>query len=172
MMTTLLKSKRFEIVRKSFVRKGKTLEADAVVHPGSVVILPMLSDDRCLLLRNNRWAVDERLWELPAGTLDVAGESLESAAMRELEEEAGYKAARIEHLSSFYPSPGFLTEVLHGYVATGLTRTRQDLEDAEDIEVAEVSFKQALEMILDGRIRDAKTMVLLMLYDLRRRTNR
>jgi ADP-ribose pyrophosphatase len=171
-MKTLLKSRRFEVVRKTFVRNGKSHESDAVVHPGSVVILPMLDDDHCVLLRNNRWAIDERLWEVPAGTLDVPGESLETAAARELEEEAGYKAARLEKLCSFYPSPGFLTEVLHGYVATGLLRTKQNLTDTEDIEVAVIRFSEAIEMVLDGRIKDGKTMVLLMMYDLRRRKNR
>ena len=171
-MKTLLKAKRFEVVRKAFTRNGQTHEAEAVVHPGAVVILPMLDDDRVILLRNNRWAIEERLWEVPAGTLDVPGESLEAAAARELEEEAGYKSAKLEKLCSFYPSPGFLTEVMHGFVATGLIKTQQELTDTEDIEVAELSFEKALEMAMDGRIKDGKTIVLLLMYDARRRKSR
>lgn len=168
-MITLLKSKRFEVIQKTFVRKGQTHAADAVVHPGSVVILPMIADDRCVLLCNNRWAVDEKLWEVPAGTLDVPGESLEAAAARELEEEAGFRADKLARVCTYYPSPGFLTEQMHCFFATGLTRTKQDLQETEDIEVVELPLAVALSMIFDGRIKDGKTIVLLLMYDALRR---
>jgi ADP-ribose pyrophosphatase len=168
-MITLLKSKRFEVVRKSFSRKGQTHTAEAVVHSGSVVVLPMLAEDRCLLLCNNRWAVEEKLWEVPAGTLDVPGESLIDAAARELEEEAGYKARKLEKICCYYPSPGFLTEQMHCFVATELTRTQQRLQETEDIEVVELPLGEAIEMVFDGRIKDGKTIVLLLMYDRLRR---
>lgn len=147
---------------------GKVVDRDLVVHNGSVVILPRLDDGSVVLIRNDRYAVGEVLFELPAGTLDD-GETPAEAAPRELAEETGYAAGRIEPLGRFYASPGATNEELHAYLATDLAAGAQDLEEYEAISVEVVTDSQLRKMILDGAIRDGKTLATLNLYWLRKR---
>lgn len=162
-MQSLLKCRRFEIVRKETVRPdGRRGAVEIVVHPGAVVVLPLLADDELIMLRNFRPALDRELWELPAGTLDVEGEPPQAAALRELEEEAGYRAGRIVPLGEFYTSPGVMTELIRAFVATDLTETAQNLEPGEKIAPERMSATEALAMIRDGRIVDAKTIITLL----------
>jgi ADP-ribose pyrophosphatase len=140
---------------------------EVVRHPGAVLIVPRLDGDRLALVRNYRVAVMQRLWELPAGTLEP-GEPPEIAAARELEEETGYRAARIEHLGDFYTSPGFCDELMRVYTAEKLEFVGQRLEPHEDIEVGVVTVDEALAMIDDGRIIDGKTIAALYLWMRRR----
>ena len=165
-MQSLLKSRKFEVVRRS-VNDDRSV--DVIVHPGAVVVLPLLSDDEIIMLRNYRPAVERELWELPAGTLDVAGESPRDAALRELEEEAGHRAGQLDLLCAFYPSPGVMTELIRAYVATDLTRTTQQLEPGEQIVVETMKAATALAMVRDGRIMDAKTIITLMWWEMGRR---
>ncbi len=143
--------------------QGRTIRREVVRHPGAVLIVPRLDGDRLVLVRNYRVAVNERLWELPAGTLE-AGEAPRDAAGRELEEETGYRAARIEHLSDFYTSPGFCDELMRVFVADDLHPVGQRLEPGEDIDVETVPVAEALAMIDDGRIRDGKTIAALLMW--------
>lgn len=136
---------------------------EVVRHPGAVLVLPVLGDGRIVLIRNFRVAVDQRLWELPAGKLEP-DESPETAAGRELVEETGYKAGRLDKLASFYTSPGFADELMHAYVAEDLTVVQRDLQPGEDIEVQEVQADEALAMVMDGRIVDGKTVASLLLW--------
>ncbi len=136
---------------------GHVVEREVVRHPGAVLVVPRLDGDRFVLVRNYRVAVDQRLWELPAGTLE-AGEAPEHAAGRELEEETGYHAERLELLGEFFTSPGFCDELMRVYVADGLEWVGQRLEPHEEIEVGIVSRDETLAMIDDGRIRDGKTI--------------
>ena len=122
------------------------------------------------MIRNIRHAIGRELWELPAGTLDVPGEPPEQAASRELEEETGYRARRLTPLCEFYSSPGILTELLRAYVATDLTKTRQNLDAGEEIEVEKVPLVEALAMIRNGRIVDGKTIVTLLRWNLEQRS--
>jgi len=124
------------------------------------------------MIRQWRPAIDRELWELPAGTLDVPGEDPKAAAERELEEEAGYRSDRLEWLCRFYPSPGFMTELIEAYVAHDLKATRQALEPTERIVAEAKPVSEALEMVRDGRIVDAKTLIVLMRWDLERRQPR
>jgi ADP-ribose pyrophosphatase len=140
---------------------------EVVRHPGAVLIVARLDGDRLALVRNYRVAVMQRLWELPAGTLEP-GEPPEIAAGRELEEETGYRAARIEHLGDFYTSPGFCDELMRVYTAEKLEFVGQRLEPHEDIEVGVVTVDEALAMIDDGRIIDGKTIAALYLWMRRR----
>lgn len=168
-METLLQSAKFNVVRRMLRdRDGQERPRDFVAHPGAVVVLPLLDDGRIVLLHQYRASIDRTLQELPAGTLDQPGESPIQAAHRELEEEAGYRAARMELLTRFYPSPGILTEQMHVYVATGLTPTVARPEPGEQIEVEHVPFDDALRRVMCGEIQDAKSMVTL-LYFARRR---
>ncbi|MBN2563664.1 MAG: NUDIX hydrolase [Phycisphaerae bacterium] len=171
-MQSLLKCRKFEVLRQPVrTTDGRQRAYEIVAHLGSVVILPLLDDGRCVMIRNFRPAVDRELWELPAGTLDKPGELPEPAARRELEEETGYRAEKLIPLCEFYSSPGFLTELLRAYVATGLTMTEQHLEPTERIRVEPIDFADALAMVRDGRIVDAKTIVTLLRWDMEQRAS-
>ena len=110
----------------------------------------------------------ERLVELPAGTLEPPEEPL-ATALRELAEETGYRAARIEHLATLCMSPGILDERMYVYAASGLTAGEMALEPGEDIRVLRLTWQEALEMVRDGRIHDAKSVAALLYYDTFRR---
>jgi ADP-ribose pyrophosphatase len=145
------------------VREGdKTYVRDVVHHPGSAVILPAFDDGTIALVRQYRHPAVRYLLELPAGTLNDK-EHPEAGAARELEEELGLVAGRMEKLSEFFISPGFCEEKMWLYLATDLTETAQRLEEDEMIEVVRVPIDRALQMITDGEIEDAKTIIGLML---------
>jgi ADP-ribose pyrophosphatase len=153
----LFEGKRFSVVRPM----GQAREV--IVHPGAVVILPLLDDSTVAMIRNQRVAVGQTLWELPAGTLE-AGEPPEVCAPRELIEETGYRAARMRKLLSFFSSPGICTERMHVFVAEGLEHVGQDLDEGERIDVEPVALSEALRMVRDNRIEDAKSVAALLYY--------
>jgi len=145
------------------IREGEIVyQRDVVHHPGSAVILPVFADETVALVKQYRHPAVRYLVEAPAGTLSP-GERPEIGAARELEEELGLVAGKLEKLTEFFVSPGFCEEKMWLYLATDLTETKQRLEPDEVIEVVRVSFTEALEMISDGEIEDAKTIIGLML---------
>ena len=145
------------------VREGdKTYTREVVHHPGSAVIVPVFDDGTVGLVRQYRHPVVRYLLEVPAGTL-AASERPEEGAARELEEELGVVAGRLEKLTEFFVTPGFCEEKMWVYLATELTETAQRLEDDEMVEIVRVPLTRAFEMIADGEIEDAKTIVGLMM---------
>jgi ADP-ribose pyrophosphatase len=145
------------------VREGDTTyQREVVHHPGSAVIIPVFEDGTVALVKQYRHPAVRYLLEAPAGTL-AKGEAPEVGAARELEEELGVVAARMEKLSEFFVSPGFCAEKMWLFLATDLTPTQQRLEEDEIVEVVRVAMSQALEMITTGEIEDAKTIIGLML---------
>lgn len=151
-------------VRVDDVRNGDDeYKREVVIHRGSAVIVPFFEDKTIAMVRQYRHAAGEYLLEIPAGSLDKGETSPLACAHRELEEEIGVVADNIEEISSFYVSPGFLTEKMHLFLATGLTETEQNLEIDEILEVERHSFPDAFELIRNGGIRDAKTMLGLIL---------
>jgi ADP-ribose pyrophosphatase len=145
------------------VKEGDLVyQRDVVRHPGSAVIVPVFDDGTVALVRQYRHPAVRYLLEIPAGTLDQ-DERPEVGAARELEEELGVVAGKLEKLSEFFVSPGFCEEKMWVYLATDLTETAQRLDDDELIEVVWLRFEEALEMISDGEIEDAKTIIGLML---------
>jgi 8-oxo-dGTP pyrophosphatase MutT (NUDIX family) len=144
---------------------GSRAERDIVGHPGAVAIVAIDGDDRVLLVRQFRLATGRRLLEIPAGTLEVAPDgSIESpdlAAPRELEEETGQVATSWRGLGSFWTAPGFATEEMHLYLATGLRKVRDQLgeDDDERLELERIPFPDAVAMAEDGTLEDAKTLV-------------
>jgi len=162
-MNIILKCRKFDVIRRQVEdAAGGSHTFEYIQHPGAVVVLPILPDNRIVMIRNFRHAIDQSLLELPAGTLDKPGEDPIEAAHRELEEETGYRAARMTPLCRFYPSPGFMSEMLTAYVATDLTKSVQRLEPTERIIVEEMSAAAALEQVRSGGIVDAKTLIVLM----------
>lgn len=143
---------------------GTALEREVILHPGAVVMIPLLDPEHVCLVRNYRFSVEEWLLELPAGTLEPP-EPPEVTAVRELAEETGYRAARWRKLTEFYPSPGIMSERMYLYVAEGLTPGPQRLEAGEQIQTQIVAWKDAVAGVFDGRIQDAKTMVGVLLWD-------
>jgi ADP-ribose pyrophosphatase len=145
------------------VQEGSvTYQREVVHHPGSAVIIPVFADDTVALVKQYRHPAVRYLLEAPAGTLEDR-ESPDVGAARELEEELGLIAGRLEKLTEFFVSPGFCEEKMWVYLATDLTTANQRLEDDEILEILRVPFSQALEMITDGEIQDAKTIIGLML---------
>ncbi len=133
---------------------------DLIHHSGSVVVLAL--DDsgsvpRILLERQYRHAAQDYLWELPAGRIDPGEDGLR-AAKRELIEETGYRARRWRRIFKFFASPGFLAETMAVYLATGLSLGQAEPEEDEVIEIRMVPLPAALNMVLKGTIRDAKTI--------------
>jgi ADP-ribose pyrophosphatase len=159
---TIYNGRVFDI-RVDRVREGEVeYERDIVVHPGSAVIAPVFEDGTVALVRQYRPAAEKELLELAAGTLEP-GESPETCAARELEEEIGVTARRIEKLCEFYVSPGFLTEKMDVYLATEITATSQKLEADEILTVERHAFPALLEMVRSGEIEDAKSIIGIML---------
>ena len=142
---------------------GRRVVREIVRHPGAVVVVPILDDGRIVMIRNYRIAVDDRLWELPAGKLEP-GEDPAEAARRELDEETGSRAGEIIPLGDFFTSPGFADELIHLYLARQITRHEQRLEPGEDISVEIIMLDEALHMIRTGDIRDGKTIAGLLMY--------
>jgi ADP-ribose pyrophosphatase len=142
---------------------GTTLERELIVHPGAVVVLAIADDGRVVMIRNNRFSVDKVLLELPAGTLEPP-EAPAIAAGRELAEETGYAAAKVEPLCDFYSSPGICTERMFAFLATGLSHVGQDLEDDEQIQVELLTPADVLAKLKSGEIEDGKSIAALLYY--------
>ncbi len=141
---------------------GVRATREVVRHRGSVATLAVHDDGRVVLIRQYRYPVDQPVWELPAGRVDP-GESALAGARRELEEETGLRAARVEPMGVFYTTPGFCDEVMHLFRATGLTQGPPRPEPDERIEVRSLSLDEARAMIGSGAIREGKTLVALLL---------
>lgn len=148
--------------------EGVRAVREVVRQRGSVAALPVLDDGRIVLVRQYRYAVDERVWELPAGRIDP-GETPEAGARRELEEEVGYAARAMELLSVFYTTPGFCDERMHVYRASALHPVPARPEEDERIETGTFTLDEARAMIRRGEIREGKTLVALLLECERRR---
>jgi ADP-ribose pyrophosphatase len=140
---------------------GSTGELEMVRHSGASAVVPFLSDPagddpQILLLKQYRSAAEDYLYEIPAGRLDP-GEDPADCARRELKEETGCSASSVEHLLTFYTTPGFTDEKIHLFMATGLTEGQSGRETDEFIEVQTFPLSRALEMVGSGEIRDGKT---------------
>jgi len=148
----------FSLIRENVtLDNGVTTDLEFVAHPGAAAMIPMLTESRVLLLKQYRHALRDYIWEIPAGTLDPQ-ESAINCAKRELIEETGYAAGRLQKLGEITPVPGYSDERIHIFLATGLQPARRHLDQDEIIHVHQIEFDQALEMIERGDIRDAKSI--------------
>ncbi len=158
----VLKTPIFEVTHDHAVGPGGvTLDRKIIRHPGATVILAVDEGERVLLIRQYRLPLRRSLWELPAGTLD-AGETPLRTAKRELREETGYRAKNWRKLCRFWSAPGFCDERITAYEARGLTPGTASPEPYELIEPRWIERAEALAMVADGRILDAKTMLTLL----------
>jgi ADP-ribose pyrophosphatase len=138
---------------------GHRAELDVVRHPGAAAVVPFVSPSDVLLIHQFRHAAGGTIWEVPAGKLD--GDAPDVCARKELEEEAGRRAGRLEKLGSIWTTPGFSDEVIHLFAAFELEEVPQRHEPDEVIRVVELPLARALEMVLDGELRDAKSALAL-----------
>jgi ADP-ribose pyrophosphatase len=159
---TIYKGRVFDIAKSKIREDGSEYEREIVVHNGSAVIVPVFADKTIALVRQYRHAAKDFLLEIPAGTVE-AGETPETCAFREVEEEIGMKAGKMEKLLEFYVSPGFLTEKMHLFLATGLAESEQNLDEDENISIERLSFEEIFDMIRRNHIVDAKTIIGLLL---------
>ncbi len=161
--------------RRIYTGKILDLDVDDVVEPGgvrgvrevvrqrgSVAALPVFDDSRVVLVRQYRYAVNSLVWELPAGRRE-GDEMPEQAAQREMEEEVGLHAARLEPLATFWTTPGFCDEVMHLFRATGLEPVPPRPDADENIEHATFTLEEAMAMVKRGEIREGKTLVALLM---------
>ena len=146
---------------------GATVELEIIRHPGAAAIVPMKDPGTVVLIRQYRHAVGGYIYEIPAGKLHP-GEDPQACAARELEEEIGYRPTSLEHLITFFTTPGFTDEIIHIYRATGLIPGTQNLDHDEVLELVELPLEEAIARIADGTIRDGKTIIGLQTAYLRR----
>jgi len=141
---------------------GQESTREVVDHPGAVALVPVTDDGRVILVRQYRYPVEEILLEIPAGKLD-SGETPEECAVRELEEETGFRAGKLEKLTSFYSAPGFTNEILHIYLARELKEVEQKLDGDEFLTVEFYTAEDIKELRASNKIKDGKTMLGLLL---------
>lgn len=141
---------------------GNLATREIVEHSDAVCIVPVLSNGNVLLVRQYRKAAKQELLEVPAGGIEQ-GESIQDAALREMQEETGYTAGTLLHLSSFWMAPGWSTEEMHAYLATDLESSKLPPDEDENIYPVNVPLADVSEMIRAGQIKDAKSITSLLL---------
>ncbi len=154
----ILKSRNFKLVsREVDLPDGSTGKFDIIVHPGAVVIVPLLSKDKVVMIWQYRPAIDKYIYELPAGTLEKNERPL-LCAKRELKEETGYKAARVKFIGDIIPVPGYSSEILKIFVADISGKSEQNLDEHEIIDVKIFSKREIRELFKSGKLVDAKSI--------------
>lgn len=143
---------------------GRETLREVVEHSGAVTVVAVDGQGRVLLVRQHRHAAGRSLLELPAGTLDRDEEEPEACAARELEEETGFRAGRIERLGGFFVAPGYCTEYIHAYLATDLQPGQAGGDEDEDIEALALPPDEVLRLVDAGELEDAKSLASLFLY--------
>ena len=151
--------RRDEVLEPTGVRTRR----EVITHPGSVVVLPVLADNRLLLIQQYRYATKTFLWELVAGRMDP-GESVKRAAARELREETGYRARKFSVFLDVFPTPGFLEERMFILLAEGLTPGPAQPEDDEKIISRSFTIDELKQMMKTGKLRDAKSIAGILYY--------
>ncbi|MEW6213359.1 MAG: NUDIX hydrolase [Acidobacteriota bacterium] len=166
-----------ELVKRDFIYRGKILDLsisrfqsaakgevqlEIVHHNGGVAILPLFDDGTIALVRQWRYPAGRYSIEVAAGRIEP-GQTAEQTAARELEEEVGYRAREFQKLTDFLVAPGYCEERIYVYVAKGLEKSAQNLDDDEEIEVIRMTMEESLDMVRSGEIDDAKTMITLLM---------
>lgn len=155
---TIYEGKVFDVVKSKIREDESEYEREIIKHSGSSVVVPVLDKNTVILVKQYRHAAKKYLLELPAGTIE-SDETPENCAMREIEEETGMKAGKLEKLIEFYVSPGFLTEKMHVFMATDLTESVQNLDEDENVTIEKMTFEKAFDKIRKNEFEDAKTII-------------
>ncbi len=142
---------------------NKNVTREFVTHPGAACVLAIDENGDVLLVKQYRYPMSELLIEIPAGKIDV-GETPIDCAKRELEEETGYQAQNLDLLTAIYPAPAYTTEVIYIYLASGLSKTRMNLDEDEFLTCQKVKLSELVKMVLKNEIKDAKTQVAILKY--------
>ncbi|NQV16552.1 NUDIX hydrolase [bacterium] len=162
--TTIYKGYCFDLYEDQVIWVNRReLKRSLIKHSGISVMLPLLDSDRLILINQYRYGVQDNIWELPAGTINIDETPLE-CAQREIEEEIGYQAKNWKQIASCYSSPHFSTEIVHSFIAEDLIKTETNRDADEIIEMRTFSKQEVKQMLSDGQIRDAKTLVTLYTY--------
>lgn len=146
---------------KAELEDGKVVSRELVIHPGGVCVVPLTKEGEVIMVRQFRYAFGEPLLEIPAGKLE-AGEDHRSAGLRELREETGANCESFDYLGVCYPSVAYLTEKIHMYLARGLDFGDASPDEGEFLDVIRVPLDEAVKMVMDGKIPDAKTQIALL----------
>lgn len=161
--TPIYTGRVFLLVRENVtLDNGVTTDLDYIEHPGAAAIVPLITADEVVLIKQYRHALKRYIWEIPAGTLDPREEAA-ACAQRELAEETGYSAGEWHKLGEITPVPGYSDERIHLFLASRLSPARQELDPDEVLAIHRVPLPQAVEMIADGDIQDAKSICGLLL---------
>ena len=160
--TTIYDGKYVHLDVYNMTIRGRKVRREIVKHPGAAAILAFDEKGKIILVRQHRFPRGYVL-EIPAGTLDK-GESPKRCALREIQEETGYKAKGMTHLITYYPSVGYNTEAIHCFVASGLTRVKTKLDTDEFITVKKMELPKLIKLIKSGKIIDSKTICAVMVY--------
>ena len=159
----IFKGPVFDIVRLDVeVEDGSQQNRDLLLHRGGACIVAINEKHEIYLVRQYRIAVEQFSLEVPAGKLELGEDPIE-CAYRELEEECGVRADKLELLNKFFPTPGYSNEAIYIYYCDSYQNTEQNLDDGEFLEVYKVHIDDAYELILKGEIKDAKTIIAIML---------
>jgi len=165
---TIYKGRVIDVRVDKVAYKNKEINWEIVEMGDAVVIVPIIKPDTFVILHQYRYTAQKYIWEFPAGRAED-GEAFEVCAQRELEEECGYNARKFHHALSYYPSPGVITEIMHLYFAAGLYEKSDRLPDEDEIiDIKTVSAHEIEDMIKQGRIQDAKTILAYYHYTLNR----
>lgn len=157
--TRIYRGPIFELIQKNILIHDKIYKRDIIVHPGGVGVLA-IDQNKILLVRQYRPAIDKETWEIPAGKLEY-GEDPKECGLRELNEETGYEAKNLQLITSIYSTPGFCNEKIWIYEAKHITKAAHHLnmDEDEEIEIKWFAIKDAYEMIKKNQIEDAKTII-------------
>jgi ADP-ribose pyrophosphatase len=158
----VFRGKVWDVVTEHFEFEGQSLARDFIQHPGAVAVIALDEQQRILLIRQYRRPVGSYLWELPAGLLDIKGERLEVAALRELAEETGYSAKAIEHLITFHASPGGNSESISVYLASEVFEVETDFErtgEEVDLRPTWVPISEALESVMASDMKNPAAVI-------------
>lgn len=146
---------------KAELEDGTVAPRELVIHSGGVCVVPLTKDNKVIMVRQFRYAFGEPLLEIPAGKLEI-GEDHRSAGLRELTEETGAKCESFDYLGVCYPSVAYLTEKIHMYLARGLTFGESRPDEGEFLDVMQIPLDEAVRMVMNGEIPDAKTQLALL----------
>jgi ADP-ribose pyrophosphatase len=159
---SIYKGRIIDLFVEKVMFPAREVAMECIHHPGGAAVVPLFPDKTVALIQQYRYCMSDAIWEIPAGRLEQGEEPL-GCAKRELEEEVGYKAVQMRKLTDIYSAPAYCTEVISIFLAQDLIPARQQLDDDEIIKVVRLPLTEAIEKVIAGEIRDAKTVVGLLL---------